>query len=86
MTQPTIKILENTHTKNRRSKTEAVTKMDDCFLLAICQYKTEEPANIEIFTPIALDVWLFWCETGMFSLDPKWLPSKFTIKSRRLKM
>ena len=74
-------ILENTH---KKSKIEAVTKMDDCFTK--CHYKTEEPANVEIFTLISLKVWLFWCETRMFSLNPIWLPSKLIIKSRGLKL
>ena len=58
--------------------------MDDYF--TICQYKTKESKNIEISAPISLEVWLFWCATGMFSLDPKWLPSKLMIKSLGLKM
>ena len=43
--------------------------MDDSF--KICQYKTEEPKNIKISATISLEVWLFWCETGKSSLDPK---------------
>ena len=39
-----------------------------------------------ISAPISLEVLLFWCETGMFSLNPKWLPSKLIIKSMGLKM
>ena len=35
--QSTIKVLENTHTKNRPLKIEAVTKMGNCF--TICQYR-----------------------------------------------
>ena len=61
-----------------------VTKMDDCF--TICQHKTEKPTNIEISTSISLEVWLFWCGTDMFSIDPKWLLSKVIIKSTGLKM
>ena len=53
-TQSNIKVLENTHTKNQSLKIEAVTKMVDCFI--ICQCKTEEPTNIEISTPISLEV------------------------------
>ena len=41
-----IKVLQNTLSKNRRLKIEAVTKKDD--------YKTEEPKNIEISPPISL--------------------------------
>ena len=41
-----IKVLENTQSKLRRLNIEAVTRMDDCFI--ICQYKREEPTNIEI--------------------------------------
>ena len=48
MTQPAIKFLENTHTKNRRLEIEAVTKTEDCF--TTCQHKTEEPINTEIST------------------------------------
>ena len=48
-----IKILENTHTKNRRLKIEAVTKMDDYF--TNCQYKIKKPKNNEISTPTYLD-------------------------------
>lgn len=44
--QYTIKVLENIHTKSQRLNSEAVTKMDDCFNL--CQYKAEEPTNIEV--------------------------------------
>ena len=58
--------------------------MDDC--LIICQYKTEEPKNIKILTPIFVEIWLFWYETGVLSLDPKWLPSEHTINSTGLKM
>ena len=50
-------------------KIEAMTKMDDCF--TIYQYKTKEPKKIEIPASISLEVWLFWCETGMYSLDSK---------------
>ena len=46
--------------------------MDDYF--TICQYKTEEPINIEISAPISLGFVL--SETSMFPLGPKWLPSK----------
>ena len=53
-TQFTIKILENTHTKNLRLKIEAVTKMDDYF--TICQYKIKKPKNDEISTPTYLEV------------------------------
>ena len=53
-TQSTIKVLENTHIKNQRLKSEAVTKMDEYF--TICQHKTEEPTNIELSTPVSLDV------------------------------
>ena len=52
--ESTLRNLENIHTKKRRLKIEDVTKMDDCFTLY--QYKTEEPTNIEISTPISLDV------------------------------
>ena len=54
----TIKALENTLTKNRRLKIESLTKMDDYF--TICQYKTEEPRNIEISAPISLGSVLVW--------------------------
>ena len=60
------------------------TKMNDYF--TICQYKTDEPKNIEISTSIFSEVWLSWCETGIFNLDLKWLPSKFIIKCTGLKM
>ena len=50
----------------------------------ICQYKTEE--TIEISAPISLEVLQFWCETDMFSLNPKWLSSKLIIKSMGLNM
>ena len=43
------------HTKNRRLKIEAVTKIDDCFI--ICdEYKTKERKTIEISAPISLEV------------------------------
>ena len=58
--------------------------MDDYF--TICQYTTKEPKNSEISALISLEVWLFWCEIGMFSLDPKWLSSKLIIKSTGLKV
>ena len=54
----TIKALENTLTKNRRLKIESLTKLDDYF--TICQYKTEEPRNIEISAPISLGSVLVW--------------------------
>ena len=61
---------------------EAVTKMNDCF--TICQYKAEKPENIEISAPISLAIWRFCWETGMLSLDPKWLSFKLKIKSTGL--
>ena len=45
-----------------------------------------ESKNIEIFTSISLEVRLFCCETGMLTLDPKWLSSKVIIKGTELKM
>ena len=60
------------------------TKMDDCF--SICQYKTQEPKNIEIFPSISLEVRQFRCEAGMLSLDLKWVLSKLILKSTGLKM
>ena len=47
--QSTIKFLEKFHPKNRILKIEAATKIDNCF--SICQYKIEEPKNIETSTP-----------------------------------
>ena len=44
---PRLKPQENTLTNNRRLKIGSLTKMDNYF--TICQYKTEEPRNIEIF-------------------------------------
>ena len=79
-----IKVLENTHTKNRRLKIEAATKMNHCF--TICPHEKQHPKNIEISTPIALEVWWFWCEADMLSLDPKWLPSKPVLKRTELKI
>ena len=58
---------------------EAVTKSDDCF--AIIKNKPAESKHIEISTSVSLEVQLFCCETGMLTLDAKWLPSKF-IKER----
>ena len=46
-----------------------------------CQHNTKEPANIEISTPISLEVWLQWCQTDMVFLDSKWLLSKPIINS-----
>ena len=71
--QSRIKVSGNSHTKNRKLNIEAVTKMDDCFTIF---YKTEEPKNIDISTPISLEVSMFWCETDMFLLDSKRLPLK----------
>ena len=48
MTESTIKILENTHTKNRKLKIKDVTKMDDCF--TIRQYKLEKSKNNDTST------------------------------------
>ena len=59
-------------------------QLDNCF--TISQYKTEKSKNTEISTPILLEVWLFWCETKMLSLYPKWLPSKLIMKSTGFKM
>ena len=53
MGETTIKVLENTYTKNRRLKIEVVTKMNDC--LALSQNKTEEPKKIDISTPISVE-------------------------------
>ena len=78
MTQSTIKVLENIHTKNQR------LEVDLRFLYYMLVYKIEEATNIEIYTTIFLEVWLLWCETGMLSLDPKWLPSKLIIKCTEL--
>ena len=58
--------------------------MDDWFTIYQCRAK--EPENIEISTPISWQVWLFWCEADMVSLNPKRLPSKLIIKSAGLKM
>ena len=51
-TQSMIRALENTLTKNRRLKIGSLTKMDDYF--TICQYKIDEPRNIEISASISL--------------------------------
>ena len=72
-----LKVQENTHTKNRRLKFEAISNMDDGF--SICHYKIKEPTNY------FRDQTVFF-ERGVLYLDPKWLPSKLTIKSARLKM
>ena len=72
-----LKVQENTHTKNRRLKFEAITNMDDGF--SICHYKIKEPTNY------FRDQTVFF-ERGVLYLDPKWLPSKLIIKSARLKM
>ena len=45
-----------------------------------------ESKNIEISTSISLEVRIFCCETGMLTLDPKWLSSKVIIKGTELKM
>ena len=43
--------------------------------------------KLKINVVITIDqVLLFWRETGMLSLYPKWLPSKLIIKSAALKM
>ena len=49
----------------------------------MCQYKTEKSKNIEISL---VEVWLFWCETGTLSLNPKCHPAKLLIKCTGLKM
>ena len=49
-----FKVSENTHIKNRRLKIKAVRKTDDCF--TIYRYKTKDPKNIEVSTPISLEV------------------------------
>ena len=38
--------------KNQSLRTGSLTKMDDYF--TICQYKTEDPRNIEVSAPISL--------------------------------
>ena len=38
--------------KNGRLKIKAIKNTDNCF--TIFQYKTEEPKNIELWTPISL--------------------------------
>ena len=60
------------------------TKMDDCF--SICQYKTQEPKNIEISPSISLEVRQFRFEARILSLDLKWVYSKLILKSAELKM
>ena len=40
----------------------------------------QKSKNIEISTFFSLEVWLFWCEKGMLSEHPKWLPSKLIKK------
>ena len=72
-----LKVQENTHTKNRRLKFEAITNMDDGF--SICHYKIKEPKKY------FRDQTVFF-ERGVLYLDPKWLPSKLIIKNTRLKM
>ena len=64
-------VLGNTHTKKQKVENWSCNKKDDGFTL--CHYKTKESKNIEISTPISLEVWLFWCEKDMLFLDPKWL-------------
>ena len=50
MTQSTIKVLENIHTKNQR------LEVDLRFLYYMLVYKIEEATNIEIYTTIFLEV------------------------------
>ena len=63
-----IKILENTDTENWRLEIEALAKMKHSF--TIFQYKIKEPSSSELSTPLYLEVWLFWSETGMLSPNP----------------
>lgn len=57
-------MIENSHKKSQRWLVEALTQY--CF--AICQCKTEEPKNIDIylFYLSFLECWLFWCYTHVF--------------------
>ena len=58
--------------------------MDKCF--TICQYKTEDPKKIVVSTPISLEVWLFFYEQCVLSLDQNWLHCKLILGSQELKM
>ena len=58
MGKTTIRVLQNTLKNNRRLKIGSLTKMKDYF--TICQYKTEDPRNIEISAPISLGIVLVW--------------------------
>ena len=69
--------------KQSRLNIEAVTIANN-WEIALLYVKREEPQYIEISTPIFLEVWLFWCETGMFPLDLKWLPSKKHITELKI--
>ena len=51
ITQYTIKVLENTYTKNQRLEIEFVIKIVDYF--NTCKPRLEEPTNIEISTLIS---------------------------------
>ena len=44
-----------------------------------------ESKNIEISTPISLEVWLFCCGNCMLFPNPEWLPAKTVMENRELK-
>ena len=39
--------------------------------LQYASIKKQDSKNIKVFAPIYLEVWLFWCDTGILSLDGK---------------
>ena len=39
--------------------------------LQYASIKKQDSKNIKVFEPIYLEVWLFWCDTGILSLDGK---------------
>ena len=84
-TQSTIKELEKTHAKSQRWKLEAVVIASNC-TIASSYVRITQGRYIEVYIPISLEVCVLWSETGMHSLDPKWLPSKLIIESTELKL
>ena len=77
-TQSTVKELEKPHAKSQRWKLEAVVIASNC-TIASPYVRITQGRYIEVYIPISLEVCVLRSETGMHSLDPKWLPSKLII-------
>ena len=57
-------------------------KLEQNHEVLYCIYVSIKQSSLKILGHLALffKVLKFWCETGMHSPNPEWLPSKFVMK------